>query len=47
MVQENHGLLEGLFVSREAALQFARWERHAYRNATVEMTPAPLKSQFA
>lgn len=44
MVQENHGLLEGSFVSREAAIQFARWERHAFPGATVEMVSAPLTS---
>ena len=47
MVQENHGLLEGTFVSREAAMSFARWERHGYPGATVALATAPLTPHFA
>jgi hypothetical protein len=44
IVQENHGATEALFASREAALRFALWERHAFTAARVELTPAPLTS---
>jgi len=47
MVQENHGLIEGLFISRDAALHFARLERHAFPGATVELTSEPLISTLA
>jgi hypothetical protein len=47
MVQENHGLIEGLFVSREAALHFARLERHAFPGARVELAAGPLVSTLA
>lgn len=47
MVQENHGLLEGMFVSREAALHFARLERHAFPGARVELTTSPIISTLA
>jgi len=35
LVQESHGLMEGRFVSREAAWQFARAERHAFPGAAL------------
>lgn len=47
MVQENHGLIEGVFISRDAALHFARLERHAFPGATVELVNAPLISTLA
>jgi hypothetical protein len=47
MVQENHGLIEGVFISRDAALHFARLERHAFPGATVELVSAPLTSTLA
>ena len=47
MVQENHGLIEGLFISRDAALHFARLERHAFPGGTVELTSEPLVSSLA
>jgi hypothetical protein len=47
MVQENHGLIEGLFISRDAALHFAHLERHAFPGATVELTNEPLISTLA
>lgn len=47
MVQENHGLIEGLFVSREAALHFARLERHAFPGARVKLAVGPLVSTLA
>lgn len=42
LVQEQDGALEGCFVSRDAALSFARWERHAYAHAHVELAVEPL-----
>jgi hypothetical protein len=42
LVQAREGALEGSFVSRDAALQFARWERHAYPAARVELVAEPL-----
>ena len=42
LVQEQDGALEGCFVSKDAALSFARWERHAYTSARVQLAPEPL-----
>lgn len=42
LVQERDGALEGCFVSRAAALDFARWERHAYPSACVQVSAEPL-----
>ena len=53
LVQENHGLLEGRFISRDAAWRFARDEVHAFHGAVIVFTtdwivptipfePAPL-----
>jgi hypothetical protein len=42
LVQEQDGELEGSFVSRDAALSFARWERHAYPCACVRLAAEPL-----
>ena len=42
LVQERDGELEGSFVSRDAALHFARWERHAYAAARIELAAEPL-----
>ncbi len=47
LVQERNGALEGSFVSREAALRFARWERHAYSEAVVALAEGPLTSRLA
>lgn len=47
LVQENHGLMEGLFVSREAALHYAAAERHAFPGARVVLAPATLRSMLA
>ena len=47
LVQEDHGALEGSFVSREAALRFARWERHAYPSARIALSEGPLVSRLA
>jgi hypothetical protein len=47
VVREEHGLIEGLFVSRSAALHFARLERHAFPGARIEMAVAPLSSILA
>jgi hypothetical protein len=42
LVQEQDGALEGSFVSQDAALSFARWERHAYACARVQLAAEPL-----
>jgi hypothetical protein len=42
LVQEQDGDLEGSFVSQDAALSFARWERHAYAHARVQIAAGPL-----
>jgi hypothetical protein len=44
VVQENHGLIEGLFVNRAAALHFAQCERHAFPAARIEFAATPLHS---
>jgi hypothetical protein len=44
VVQENHGLSEALFATRDAAIRFALWERHAFAHARIELTPTPLRS---
>lgn len=38
LVQESHGLLEGRFISGEAAWRFARDEIHAFPGATIVFT---------
>ena len=38
LVQERDGEMEGSFVSRDAVLSFARWERHAYASARIELS---------
>lgn len=38
LVQESHGLLEGRFISSQAALRFARGEVHAFPSATIVFT---------
>lgn len=47
LVQENHGLLEGRFVSFAAAMGFARAERHGFPGSTVVIAPAPLVPQIS
>ncbi len=47
LVQEQGGAFEGSFVSRDAALSFARWERHAYPHAQVELAAGPLTPRIA
>lgn len=42
LVQESAGRLEGRFISREAALGFARAERHAFPGAVVVIATHPL-----
>ncbi|WP_010184930.1 hypothetical protein [Sphingomonas sp. PAMC 26605] len=42
LVQDDRALLEGRFVSRAAALGFARAERHAFSGATIALATAPL-----
>jgi len=38
LVQENHGLLEGRFISRDAAWRFARGEIHAFPGGRIVFT---------
>lgn len=38
LVQENHGLLEGRFISRHAAWRFARDEVHTFPGAVIVFT---------
>ncbi|MFK4872522.1 hypothetical protein [Novosphingobium sp. ZW T3_23] len=38
LVQESHGLLEGRFISRDAAWRFARSEIHAYPGGHIVFT---------
>lgn len=42
IVQENHGLLGGAFISLEAAMRFARAERQALPGATIAIAAEPL-----
>lgn len=47
LVQESFGTLEGYFISFEAALGFARRERHGIPGATVAVSCAPLTRRIA
>jgi hypothetical protein len=47
LVQENHGLLEGRFVSFAAAMSFARAERHGFPGCVVAIAQAPLVPQIS
>lgn len=47
LVQENQGRTETHFVSRDAALRFARWERHAHAHAVIVLADRPLVSSLA
>ena len=47
VVQENHGLVEGLFVSREDAIRFARDEHDKVRGSLVMLTPKPIAMHCA
>ena len=42
LVQENHGLLEGRFISRDAAWKYARGEVHAFPGARIVLTSEAL-----
>ena len=42
LVQDDRALLEGRFVSRAAAIGFARAERHAAGGATIMLATTPL-----
>lgn len=42
LVQDNGGKLEGRFVSRAAAMGFARSELHAFPGATIVVAATPL-----
>lgn len=42
IVQENHGLLGGAFISLEAAMRFARAERQALPGATIAIATGPI-----
>lgn len=47
LVQESHGLMEGRFVSRAAAWQFARAERHAFPGAALVEAEQPLAASIS
>ncbi len=47
LVQEQGGTLEGSFVCQEAAMSFARWERHGYPRARIELAQGPLTPRLA
>lgn len=47
LVQESHGLMEGRFVSRAAAWQFARAERHAFPGAELAEAEQPLVASIS
>lgn len=47
IVQESRGLLEGIFISRAAALHFAQLERHAFPGARIELADTALTSNLA
>ncbi len=42
LVQDNGGKLEGRFVSRAAAVGFARSEAHGFPGATIVMVATPI-----
>ena len=42
IVQENHGLLGGAFISLDAAMHYARAERMALPGATIAFAVEPL-----
>ena len=42
IVQENHGLMGGIFRSREAAMHFIADERASFPDASVEAASLPL-----
>ena len=44
LVCENHGLIGGIFVSRDAAMRFAREELCAFPGATIIFAGKPLPS---
>lgn len=44
IVQHSLGLIEGIFVSREAALHFARQESHSFPGSRIALVNAPLTS---
>ncbi len=47
LVQESRGLLEGRFISFEAAMAFARAERHGFPGASVAVATTPLVPQIS
>ncbi|UYY77545.1 hypothetical protein [Sphingomonas sp. R1] len=47
LVQESHGLMEGRFVSRAAAWQFACAERHAFPGAALAEALQPLVASIS
>ncbi len=46
IVQENHGLAEGCFTTREAAVRYAEAERAHFPGALVVLTPAKLSMAY-
>jgi hypothetical protein len=47
IVRETLGLLGGIFISRAAALRYARAEQRGFARARVEMAALPLPSLLA
>ncbi|MGA1797705.1 hypothetical protein VH567_02875 [Sphingomonas sp. 4RDLI-65] len=47
LVQESRGLLEGRFISFEAAMAFARAERHGFPGAGISVLSSPLVPQIS
>jgi len=47
LVQENQGRTETHCISRDAALRFAQWERHAHPHAVIEVATEPLVPAIA
>jgi hypothetical protein len=47
LVQESTGLMEGRFISREAAMQFALAERHGFPGAQILLAVHPLVSSVS
>lgn len=46
VVHENHGLVEGVFISREDAIRFANDEHDKVRGSLVMLTPQPIETSL-
>ena len=47
LVQQQGGGLEGSFISRDAALRFAKWEGHAFPAVRIVVAADPLTPRIA